>query len=562
MVDSSEELYDICDGDMLRFQIVNGTLWVFHISGQAGGWYPAVLGPGNVAAKGRVPYALLLLMQTLRAFPGQIPDVDAVWQTGDFTCIRRGVDMGMERKGPGGGPRTLKQGRLIEDVESAADETRGAHTLLGAAQETSSLDFSARHSGRQNSQSSSKRKPKAAPLPLPMFSYTTSADVYDLPLPDYTYLGHEYHYLVAPGGTPAQGWDAQALLLATKYGNVALRDRLPQAVWRGRLRDKVYPHRDRLRRTLVDCARELEVSGRPEDAALMELDAGRPLSLQEFPDFRYQLHIEPQAWVSNLRHKLAGGSVVLTLGLTYFEWFSRALVSGEHFMDLEESSAARCERVVAAVRAMNRAIAAAGPELPGGGEITPTLKAAAKARGRLQRRMMIGPGGGQREGLEEDRYYRKGEREHAADEEASSHEKYGAEKAGNSSGDPAPAPLALRSLQQRTLDPAADDAAALAALPRKVQEGLSKPWTIANKGREFVQSKVTVVQALLYTRDMLRAYAARQRFAPSPHPKAVCYDGERLLQQFAVPYSQDRQSVERAYPWLVSHGGNCPQKTE
>ena len=37
------------------------------------GWYPAVLGPGNVAAKGRVPFALLALMDALRMFPGQVP---------------------------------------------------------------------------------------------------------------------------------------------------------------------------------------------------------------------------------------------------------------------------------------------------------------------------------------------------------------------------------------------------------------------------------------------------------------------------------------------------------
>jgi hypothetical protein len=36
------------------------------------GWYPAVLGPGNVAAKGRIPYALLAIMDTLRLFPGQV----------------------------------------------------------------------------------------------------------------------------------------------------------------------------------------------------------------------------------------------------------------------------------------------------------------------------------------------------------------------------------------------------------------------------------------------------------------------------------------------------------
>lgn len=53
-------------------QIVDGSLWVYHVSMDKVGWYPAELGPGNVAAKGRVPYALLAIMETLRMFPGQV----------------------------------------------------------------------------------------------------------------------------------------------------------------------------------------------------------------------------------------------------------------------------------------------------------------------------------------------------------------------------------------------------------------------------------------------------------------------------------------------------------
>jgi hypothetical protein len=37
-----------------------------------GGWYPAPIGPGNAAAKGRIPFAVLALLETLRAFPGQV----------------------------------------------------------------------------------------------------------------------------------------------------------------------------------------------------------------------------------------------------------------------------------------------------------------------------------------------------------------------------------------------------------------------------------------------------------------------------------------------------------
>lgn len=43
------------------------------------------------------------------------------------------------------------------------------------------------------------------------------------------------------------GWPAQADLLGRKYANVSLADRAPQAMWRGRTHDALYPQRDRLR---------------------------------------------------------------------------------------------------------------------------------------------------------------------------------------------------------------------------------------------------------------------------------------------------------------------------
>lgn len=37
-----------CLGEVLRFQIINGTLWIDHLSERHAGWYPARLGPGTV----------------------------------------------------------------------------------------------------------------------------------------------------------------------------------------------------------------------------------------------------------------------------------------------------------------------------------------------------------------------------------------------------------------------------------------------------------------------------------------------------------------------------------
>lgn len=50
-----------------------------------------------------------------------------------------------------------------------------------------------------------------------------------------------------PWGHPAHGWGGQAAILSRKYANVSLADRVPQAMWRGRIKDERYPQRDALR---------------------------------------------------------------------------------------------------------------------------------------------------------------------------------------------------------------------------------------------------------------------------------------------------------------------------
>lgn len=96
-----------CLGEVLRFQIINGSLWIDHLSERHSGWYPARLGPGNVysphhmlmlhvcllllsvllvrqlfsqvyiaagalSGKGKIPYAVLGLLDVIRHYPGQV----------------------------------------------------------------------------------------------------------------------------------------------------------------------------------------------------------------------------------------------------------------------------------------------------------------------------------------------------------------------------------------------------------------------------------------------------------------------------------------------------------
>ena len=42
---------------------------------------------GALSGKGKIPYAILAIMDVIRHYPGQVPDLDAVLQTSDFPCM-------------------------------------------------------------------------------------------------------------------------------------------------------------------------------------------------------------------------------------------------------------------------------------------------------------------------------------------------------------------------------------------------------------------------------------------------------------------------------------------
>ncbi|KAI3424060.1 hypothetical protein D9Q98_009423 [Chlorella vulgaris] len=332
MVEAASMLYDKCDGDMIRVQIINGSLWVHHITERLeGGWYPASLGPGNAAAKGRVPYAILAFMDTLRTFPGQVPDVDLVLHTADFPCVSRS-------------------------------------SWVGAA---------------------------ARPPPRPLLSFQGGRHHLDLPFPDATYWGHEHQYLQDPWGAPVQGWANQAELLVRKYENVSLLDRIPQAQWRGRTKDERYPGRDHLRRVFVGCMDELKAAGRGEDAALLNV-LSPALALQDSCDYRYNVYIESRAYASNLKQKVVCGSLLVALRTNFWEFFSRGMRPGGEFVELSSDPNAVCEQVVAVTRDMNAAFGAAyaSGQLASSGETTPLLARQLKKMRRDKRLASVLEGSG------------------------------------------------------------------------------------------------------------------------------------------------------------------------
>ena len=149
------------------------------------GWYPAVLGPGNVAAKGRIPYALLAIMDTLRLFPGQVGGCSVSKAVALLHTVSRSTlphppraaccncaATLLSRPTPSHPPRCLP---TTQPCPQVPDVDAVLHTADFPCIKRSWAHGSA--------------------TPLPMLGYQASVRHFDIPFPDYTHWGHEHMYI-------------------------------------------------------------------------------------------------------------------------------------------------------------------------------------------------------------------------------------------------------------------------------------------------------------------------------------------------------------------------------
>lgn len=83
---------------------------------------------------------------------------------------------------------------------------------------------------------------------------------------------------------------------------------------------------------------------------------------------RYTAYLESEAWVTNLRLKLACGSVLLSNVMRFHEFFTRALVPGYHYVQINDDNL--CNDALRKVAAMEARIKGAKHPLPRGANYT------------------------------------------------------------------------------------------------------------------------------------------------------------------------------------------------
>lgn len=254
------------------------------------------------------------------------------------------------------------------------------------------------------------------------------------------------------------------------------------------------------RRVFMECPRKLREEERPIDAALFNAQL-TPVALEDVCDFRYAVHIEALGVSPDLRHKLACGSIAVAFEPEYWEFWTRSLKPGRDYVQLTNEEDHICNQTAAAVAEMNTLFATVGSSaLKGPKKETPTLK---ETWATINRNPDLS------ETLKRSR-----------------------------SDDDVPVP---------------DDKGNYAWGSEVT------PWEIAWAGYDFVHNNVRLEDAVLYTRDLLQAYARLQDFSVTPIHGSKCLNGPRLLQQIGGARSSLGRSLTAAHPWLASYEGNCQQ---
>eukprot|EP00887_Chlorella_sp_A99_P001327 scaffold14.g1327.t1 len=283
------------------FQIVDGVLWADHPpAARDNAWASGPDGLGWISGKSRIPHTLLMLADLLRSRPGEVPDVDAVWHQEDMPLFFRANGSNWADWWPKGAP-PRRQGR----------------------------------------------KPPLPPPPI--LAYAGHAAFTDIPVPDFTWLGHERDHLTAADGGWLWGWDTQRESLVQKWAGVPLTERKPELVWRGRVAPQA---RDALRRAFAGCPARLNASA-PADAALFNLWRPAYVAMHDACRWRFIAYLESQAYSSSLKQRLACGSVLVAPKPRFYEFWTRALQPGVHYVEVSDDPERMCAEVAAALRAMN-----------------------------------------------------------------------------------------------------------------------------------------------------------------------------------------------------------------
>lgn len=430
--------------DAFRFQIVNGIVWIDFSVMQPRGmgpikWFPSSAGPGNMATAGRVPLAMIALAEVARNYKGQLPDVDAVLNLADVPFL---------------------PGAPSGHADAFFQKDAGNHPAL----------------------------------PPPLLGMCSNADHYDLTFPDWSFWGLPALPLQFGLSQKDSTWEGQRQHLLKASARMPLANRKPALLYRGRATTAG----DKWRKEVVQCGSKAPryIRSLMDTKSVTWLDTQNIVKADVVCSWRYLVYIESAGWSASLKYRLACGSVLLQVAPRLWEWFSRGLVRGTHFLQVpNDPPSALCPSTLATLSAleMKRLHFASG---------TGYVQGNASAAGLETRHKNSSP----------------------ADRSMPGHPEDGSRQ------------------QQMAAAVAAVAADVTAEARAAIPEDMSAALT------DFVDSKLRMQDVREYIVDLLWKLSDVQHFNVTPSKGAKVMTHRSILDAFM--FDRDRQEVAAAYPWL------------
>jgi hypothetical protein len=496
IIEKATTFYDVCSGDLVRFQIYNNSqLWVWPVTQD---YNPSKKSPKQ--AQHKVAFTILGLLHTIKTF-SSLPDVDALFHTSQYPCL----------------DRSIGQSRL----PIFAQQSNSFHYDIPWPDHS----FWSPPQGQQQVTDPHTDQP--------IIGWANQQQL----------LSTKYNNVTFASRLPSAYWQGEASGLPGMPAEDSIRSSFADCPSSLISTDDDDADNNDSVNAADEAANEKRRKPIPSppsssSSSLLLLEPGHDeryhKPLQNMCDHRYLVSVGGEASTFPLRHAMACRSLILNIEAeqtdSFHTFYSRSLEPGKHYFNIETDRQSICETVTSEIEKLNAVVQ---KNVDGGyialsseDDLTPSLKKKESRFAAVENYATNSIN------VDNSFFIDDNAISTATNDDDITHRRNVLHSGGSS---------------RKLLSEDGDD--------NKEANGLG-PWTIASNGAQFIQDHLTMKDVLLCSQDLLTQYASRQTFTPHPHTNSICMTGERVLDMFSDD-AELRNAVSEMYPWLKSYDGGC-----
>ncbi|CAM6098106.1 unnamed protein product [Calypogeia fissa] len=165
-------------------------------------------------------------------------------------------------------------------------------------------------------------------LAIPLFSYCSNHEYYDIPWPDWSFWGWSECQM--------ESWDQEFDKIAMGSKRKDWREKDKKAYWRGN--PFVGGGRAIFREQLLSC--HSTIDNPKVDIVIQDWDkelsiGKRNSKLEDQCTHRYMVYVEGVTWSVSLKYIMACGSTTMVVSPSYYDFFQRGLQPGVHYIQVQ-----------------------------------------------------------------------------------------------------------------------------------------------------------------------------------------------------------------------------------